>query len=347
MAPGETILTTFTENIFLPETYDDQTRAKLCRLYETFDTAGFTGILAYSDIYPEGGSALAIAPSSEDIHGSKSSYSVELTLQRTRNFSPYAYTFFYDVTDYNLNPRKKIYYSLMLREDTDATGSWDHYSDTLRNTDTFNLYSSGERTYLGINLKKLLPDTTMHIGNRFYIDDLTLSVEDPDENAFGKYEYVSGTSFSSPMVCGAIARLARMFPEDNSLTRKEKLLSSVRKLDSLKGKCSSEGFLDVSAYSETADIHVDPIIYKVKKVTLNQTKATLKVGKKLKLKATITPDYATDSTVNWKVSKKAYTSVTKNGVVKAKKKGRGHTVTVTATARDGSKKKATCKIRIK
>ena len=35
------------------------------------------------------------------------------------------------------------------------------------------------------------------------------------------------------------------------------------------------------------------------------------------------------------------------GVVKAKKKGIGHTVKVYATAKDGSKKKAYCKVKIK
>ena len=67
----------------------------------------------------------------------------------------------------------------------------------------------------------------------------------------------------------------------------------------------------------------------------------------MKKKATVTPKNATNKRVKWYVSNKKYATVTQKGVVKAKKKGIGHTVKVYAKAKDGSGKKAYCKVEIK
>ena len=58
------------------------------------------------------------------------------------------------------------------------------------------------------------------------------------------------------------------------------------------------------------------------------------------------PKNATNKKVKWYVSNKKYAKVTQKGVVRAKKKGIGHTVKVYAKAKDKSKKKAYCKVRI-
>ena len=83
------------------------------------------------------------------------------------------------------------------------------------------------------------------------------------------------------------------------------------------------------------------------KVSLNKTSATLRYGKTLTLKAKVSPSYATSTKVTWKCSNTKYATVNSKGVVKAKKAGIGHTVTVTATASDGSKQKASCRIKLK
>ena len=82
----------------------------------------------------------------------------------------------------------------------------------------------------------------------------------------------------------------------------------------------------------------------VTKVKLNKTKSTMTVGKKQTLKATVTPKKASSKAVVWKSSNTKVATVTSKGVVKAKKAG---TVTITATAKDGSGKKAACKITVK
>ncbi len=85
---------------------------------------------------------------------------------------------------------------------------------------------------------------------------------------------------------------------------------------------------------------------KVKKLTITAPSAKLAAGKKVKLGLKVSPSNAANKTVKWKVSNKKYASIDKNGKLTLKKAGIGKTITVTATAKDGSKKKATYKIKI-
>lgn len=82
----------------------------------------------------------------------------------------------------------------------------------------------------------------------------------------------------------------------------------------------------------------------VKSVKLNKKSATLKKkGGTVTLKATISPKTANNKDLTWKSSNKKVATV-KNGKVTAVGNG---TCTITATTKDGSKKKATCKITVK
>lgn len=82
---------------------------------------------------------------------------------------------------------------------------------------------------------------------------------------------------------------------------------------------------------------------KVTKVTLNKKTATLSPKETLTLKATVTPANATNKGVAWKSSNTKIATVSSTGKVTAKTAG---TVTITCTAKDGSGKKATCKITV-
>ncbi len=344
MAPGEQILTTTRAPVFLPDTYDNEKRTRLCQVYDSFD-ANKTKLMTYADLFETSQKTLEISHSDKDVRGSSKSGSEKITLNPSRRASHSAYNLYYDVTGSDLNIKNNIYYSLEL---CDADNAWDHLSSSLQKSESAGLFSINNRTYLKLDLRIALGDDfPASMGRSIFIDNLALSVANPDTSAFGKYDFVNGTSFSAPQVAAAIARLAVLFPEDNALTRKKKLLACVKPIDHLKSYCISGGTLDMTGFADTTGIHENDIRYPVTKIKLNKTKATLKVGKKLKLKATVAPTYATNPNVKWTVSKKAYASVTAKGVVKAKKKGRGHKVTVTATAKDGSKKKATCKITIK
>lgn len=83
---------------------------------------------------------------------------------------------------------------------------------------------------------------------------------------------------------------------------------------------------------------------KVKKITLNKTSVKLKKNKTVNLSVkAYTPSNVTVKGVTWTSSNKKVAKVSSAGKVTALKKG---TATITATAKDGSKVKKTCKIKV-
>ena len=82
----------------------------------------------------------------------------------------------------------------------------------------------------------------------------------------------------------------------------------------------------------------------VNKLTLNKTKATLVKDETLTLKATVTPTNAANKAVTWKSSNTKVATVTSSGKITAKGVG---TAIITCTAKDGSRKSATCKITVR
>lgn len=78
-------------------------------------------------------------------------------------------------------------------------------------------------------------------------------------------------------------------------------------------------------------------------ISLDKTNAELKVGDTLNLKASITPDNATNKSVIWKSDNEVVARVDNNGKVTALKEGKA---TITATTEDGSYS-AECKIVVK
>ena len=85
---------------------------------------------------------------------------------------------------------------------------------------------------------------------------------------------------------------------------------------------------------------------KVKKVSVSAPSVKIAAGKKVKLKVSVTPKKAANRAVKWSSSKKKYAAVNSKGVVTTKKAGKGKIVTITATAKDGSKKKGSIRIKI-
>lgn len=84
----------------------------------------------------------------------------------------------------------------------------------------------------------------------------------------------------------------------------------------------------------------------VKKVTVSGDSKSIAAGKGVKLTAKVTPSNASNKAVKWISSNKKYAAVDSKGNVTTKKAGIGKTVTITATAKDGSGKKGTYKIKI-
>lgn len=89
----------------------------------------------------------------------------------------------------------------------------------------------------------------------------------------------------------------------------------------------------------TCTVTVKKAVVKVTKVAVSATPSrNVAAGKKVQLKATVTPSKATNKAVTWKSSNTKYATVNSKGLVTFKKNAGGKTVTITATAKDGSKK---------
>ena len=101
---------------------------------------------------------------------------------------------------------------------------------------------------------------------------------------------------------------------------------------------------DGSGVKATCKVTVKNPVVKVSKITLNKTSASMIKGDSLALKATVTPTNATNKAVVWKSSNTKVATVSSTGKVTAKAAG---TVTITCTAKDGSGKKATCRITVR
>lgn len=81
----------------------------------------------------------------------------------------------------------------------------------------------------------------------------------------------------------------------------------------------------------------------VTRISLSK-KATMYTGKKLTLKAKVSPANASNKALTWKSSNTKIAKVASNGVVTGVKAG---TVKITATAKDGSRKSATCTVTVR
>ncbi len=349
MAPGSMILSTVPYDTFLPELYSSEKKEKLCALYEDFNSTslGFRVYTSDGIGYYSTPSQVSLSKSFLDVFSESNGGSFSMSFNTPKK--AYEACAFIDVTDLGIDCKTRdYYYSYHIAPRSQASrGCW---SLKVARVTSKEMLEIDGRDYFVLDIPGFYDCKPSELkGGSILIDNFSISVADPDTSEFGKYKFMRGTSMATPVVAGAIARLALLYPDDSINTRKAKLMASVTKMSDLSDKCVSGGIIDISRY-EDEDIKglgYPDELRKVKKIKLNKTKATLKVGKKLKLKATVTPSYAKNKKVKWKVSNKKYASVSSSGVVKAKKKGKKHTVTVTATSAENKSIKAKCKIKIK
>lgn len=111
------------------------------------------------------------------------------------------------------------------------------------------------------------------------------------------------------------------------------------------GNITLIGKNDISSTDGEKDIYSSVPKYEkilVTKITLDSTSETLTVGDDTTLTATVTPDDAFDTSVQWSTNNAKVATVT-DGTVTAVAAG---TAEITATAKDGSGVKATCRITV-
>lgn len=344
-APGDNILSTVNKEIFSPALYSEAQRKQLCLYYSAYNSNDTT-LYSATDIeqFSYGMTYIGTGFSSVDYQNKSGSGSLCATIySRVRSAN---LVYYMDVTNLTMEDGKQYYVSYDLGSFNNNSISWEHSSLT-RTTKDIVTYNG--RNYLP--LVQLAGD--FRSTSCIYIDNPSISVATNSATRFGKYNVLSGTSMAAPCVSGAVALLSQRYPGDTTAQRRTRLLTCVRQTTGVSTYCSSGGILDLSklttaSYANTSSsTTTTKKKVKVKKIKLNKKKATLYYKKKLKLKATVTPKNATNKKVKWSVSRKKYATVTQKGVVKAKKKGIGHTIKVYAKAKDGSEKKAYCKIKIK
>ncbi len=129
-------------------------------------------------------------------------------------------------------------------------------------------------------------------------------------------------------------------------------------------KISSTGRLTVNASGVGHSITIkaaskaNRALYSTIKIKILRKKATgvsfakssikVSAGKSCRVSASVRPSYATRQSVTYTTSNKRYATVGKSsGVVRTKKSAKGKNVYITAITRDGSHKKARCKIKIR
>lgn len=339
-APGSNILSTYHENMLLPGIYGRAQREALCVYFNRFSTSS-------DNILPQG-QTWRNCYTARDL-GIPTDYTVRtssvqsggnryLKLRVTRNAvsadSEVAGSIYVDVTDLNLEQNATYYVSFLDGAGTNSEVCWQG-KNMVSSPAESRFVNIGGRTYMRI-VGLEVPAQSIGKETVWYLDDIAISSPNPDPDAFGAYEYMEGTSMAAPIVSAAAATLGAANPTLSAKSLRSLLLRSVRKVGSLSGKCAAGGILDTSKLVTWAT-----------KVSLNRASATLAYGKTLTLRAKVSPAYVSSAKVTWKSSNTKYAVVSSKGVVRAKKAGVGHTVTITATASDGSKKKAVCKVRLK
>ena len=335
-APGDNMLSTVRKESFFPALYSEAARNSLCTYFSSCASAN-TQLVTPSDLGFDTTEVTygRITHATLDYFEKPTdgSYVAPFTTFRGREF-----TLFLDVTDLNLDTTATYYIAYDMTVSVNGETEWVHQY-AKRTAENFITIEG--KTYLRfVNLTGTLTGIST-----LYFDNLSVSTPNPTTSYLSKYEVYSGTSMAAPVVSAAVAVLNNYYPTDVAVQTRERLLKCVRKTAGLSGYCVTGGVLDLS---KVATATASPVVTKisVKKVKLNKKKATLRYKKKLKLKATVTPTNATNKKVTWYSSKKKYATVTQKGVVMAKKKGIGKTVKIYAKAKDGSGKKAYCKVKI-
>ena len=402
-APGENIVSTYNTDTYFPELYetDDAKRDTLTNYYQSFDTSG-SSMDFYTDWdvgYQTSTFSKLTQDSSSDYYGQENGgcllWDLQMGLPSLHRKQAYVYV---DVTDYNLDPAKDYYVSMMFgeKDSSSDTVQWEHVTKL----SSGKLGSEGNRFYqasdghlyfrvIGLNAPATSSGTTT-----LYLDNIGISTADPDTSEFGQYELLSGTSMAAPMVTGAVALCAAYAPEEDTYNRRNRLLTCVRPVESLTDLCITGGILDVSKISsyttvETPDLTPAQIpenisqttqttgstsgsstvetgsfssssgissssgtassssAVKVKKLKFKKKIKALRAGRTYRLKVVYTPSRVSNKKLKWSSSRKKWASVSNSGMVRAKKKGIGHTVRITAAARDGSRKKVSLRVKIR
>lgn len=359
-APGTNIVSDYNESLFVPFFKDDKTRREETIIYNNFSGPGddvnilppgtdrvysaydiglvsdYTAEYEYSQnggFMDNDGACLRILAT----HTPEMNFNDYLEKGNVNAMGVASSYIFLDVTDLDLDQNATYYFSCVMGSRFVDSGEIEWSNVTVEsNSDVSRFFEVGGRIYFAT-----VGVTGLAYGEQkeYYIDNMALSVPNLPTDRMEKLLVLSGTSMACPVAAGVYAEFRSANPEVDALTLKKAFLKNcVSKRSYLSGKCKTGAVVDASRLYNA-----------VTEVTMSSSKKNVsyKKTKSFKLKAYVSPEYATNSYVVWSSSNKAYATVSDKGKVTVKKKGVGHTVKITAKASDGSGKKAVCKINIK
>ena len=218
-------------------------------------------------------------------------------------------------------------------------------------------FSETGRLYLEKNQDVRLPDKTdtgepvTEIAENAFADSGIKSVILPKGLMTIGSKAFAGNQLSSVKIPGSIISIAKDAFAGNS-TQVTLEIADKKVLDNL-SKAGLDGVLlkDSSKSEENSKPDKKPVTepeqtVKVKKIKITGMSKKIAAGKKITLKAAVSPSNAAIKSVKWKSSNKKVATVNSKGVVKIKKNTGGKTVTITASAKDGSKVTGKYKITV-
>ncbi len=246
-APGDNIPTTMHTSMFNPLYYTATQIREKCTLFENFDLPG-NDFKTIDQITGKETPFIKISHSKNDFWGNKNGGSNEVYLEKKKNPTANAYCMYYDITSLNVKPEENLHiflgYNYYVSDQN--TVEWDVKSGDLQKSKAFSLFTYGSRTYLRFDLRMFYDWTSDQIGKKEYFDCLSISKHVADQSALDRYDLIDGTSFSAPVVAGAVARLAVLYPGEDALKRKERLLNAVTKKPQYEDMCITGGLLDLA-----------------------------------------------------------------------------------------------------
>lgn len=343
-APGSNIVSTVHEEKFLPQFWDAEKRSRMTSYYNT--------VSGISDFYTASavsglGSDYTVRLSYEPAVGfpDQKDGSLKYTVKYNRRLGypkpdtdaifadgmEQAGFIYLDVTSWNLDTGKTYYIScLMAESDGYSVPVWETVEKVSTAEDS-RFVTAGGKTYLAlIGISTKSTKTAV-----YYIDNIAVSIADPDKSQFEKCDMMSGSSMASPMVTAAVAVLSGANPSLDAGSIRSLLMECTRDSDTLENACVTGGVLDLSKAAVWAS-----------SLKLNKTSANVRYGTALQLKATLQPANVTNANVTWKSSNTKYASVSSAGRVTVKKAGIGKKVRITAVTEDGTQLKKTCTVKI-
>ncbi len=329
-APGVNILSANNSNTFNPGIYSEQKRAEVCAYYQDFSTTPAEGEFGSYTINGTGingrtnamassrGCSFGLGKGSISIGGK--GYYIEIPFTIDDKFSDYYISFmlrstgasrlYYDdlPADYDFEDDLETINKYGSCFEMPEGNDWDHH---------FFLSGASNSEYIKDKDRKLVFYVADSEGT-ISIDDIGISKQGVDENDFGKYEFLGGTSMACPYVAGAVALIKNSYKNISNIDVINMLKTKGRFCEKLKDGIENGVNLSLD---KTESYSYTPIAQETakEKINLRKSSAALYVGAKTQI------EYSTENITGGKVSfsssNKSVASVSSAGKVTAKKKG--------------------------